>query len=95
MIFWFVLKLEMSYRSYNNILKDFLFLLEDFLKIIFLHGERFEFPQFFFCLKILFNIIGKGNSVMHPLFLLILVSQTLSLTPMCNAMFVVLFHILK
>ncbi len=46
MIFWLVLKLEISYdRSYNNILKDFWFLLEDFFwgKIIFLHGEIFEF----------------------------------------------------
>jgi hypothetical protein len=25
-------------------LKDFGFILEDFLKIIFLHGEMFEFP---------------------------------------------------
>jgi hypothetical protein len=28
----------------------FWFLLEDFVKIIFWHGEIFEFPQFFFCL---------------------------------------------
>ncbi len=42
-IFWLVLKLEISYKSYN-ILKDFGFVLEDFLKIIFLHGEIFEFP---------------------------------------------------
>jgi hypothetical protein len=40
MIFWLVLKLEIGY----NILKDFGFFLEDFLKIIFLHGEIFEFP---------------------------------------------------
>jgi hypothetical protein len=34
MIFWLVLKLEISYRNYN-ILKDFgFFILEDFLKII-------------------------------------------------------------
>jgi hypothetical protein len=38
MIFWLVLKVEISYKSYN-ILKDFDFLLEDFWKIIFLHGE--------------------------------------------------------
>ncbi len=43
MIFWLVLNLEISFRV-NNILKDFWFLLEDFLKIIFLHGEIFEFP---------------------------------------------------
>ncbi len=31
--------------SYNNILKDFGFFLEEFLlKIIFLHGEIFEVP---------------------------------------------------
>jgi hypothetical protein len=42
MIFWLVLKLKISYRVFNYILKDFWFLLEDFfffLKIIFLHGE--------------------------------------------------------
>ncbi len=44
MIFWLVLKLEISSKSYN-ILKDFgFFFWEDFLKIIFLHGEIFEFP---------------------------------------------------
>ncbi len=42
MIFWLVLKLEISYQSYN-ILEGFWFLLEDFLKIIFLRGEIFEF----------------------------------------------------
>ncbi len=26
------------------------------MKIIFLHGEIFEFSQFFFCLNILFNV---------------------------------------
>jgi hypothetical protein len=40
MIFWLVLKLEMSHR----VIEGFLFLLEDFLKIIFLYGEIFEFP---------------------------------------------------
>jgi len=39
MTFWLVLKLEISYQSYNILLKDFGFYLEDFLKIIFLHGE--------------------------------------------------------
>ncbi len=42
MIFWLLLKLEISYKSYN-ILKDFDFLLEDVLKIRFLHREIFEF----------------------------------------------------
>jgi len=39
MIFWFLLKLEISY----DILKDFGFFKRIFLKIIFLHGEIFEF----------------------------------------------------
>jgi hypothetical protein len=38
------------------------------LKIIFLHGEIFEFLSFFFCLKIFLNVNGKGHSVTHPLF---------------------------
>jgi hypothetical protein len=41
--FWLVLKLEISYRDIIS-LEGFWFLLEDFfLKIIFLHGENFEF----------------------------------------------------
>ncbi len=40
MIFWLVLKLKSS-----NILKDFGFILVDFWKIIFLHGEIFEFSR--------------------------------------------------
>jgi len=44
MIFWLALKLEIiSYRVINY-LEGFWFLLEDFLKIIILHGEIFEFP---------------------------------------------------
>jgi hypothetical protein len=43
MFFWLLLKLEISYRVYNNILKDFGFFLEDFWKIVFLDGEIFEF----------------------------------------------------
>jgi hypothetical protein len=42
MIFWLVLKLEISYRVIY--IEGFWFLSEDFLKIIFLHGETFEFP---------------------------------------------------
>jgi len=38
MIFWFVLKLEISYRV-MYCLEGFWFLLEDFWKIVFLHGE--------------------------------------------------------
>jgi hypothetical protein len=41
MIFWLVLKLEIIIAS--SYLEGFWFLLEDFLKIIFLHGEIFEF----------------------------------------------------
>jgi hypothetical protein len=37
MIFWLVLKLEISY---NNILKDFDFFWRIFLEILFLHGEN-------------------------------------------------------
>ncbi len=43
MIFWLVFKLEISYRVMIY-LEEFLFLLEDFLKIIFFHAEIFEFP---------------------------------------------------
>jgi hypothetical protein len=42
MIFWLVLKLEISYRIIIY-LEGFWFFLEDFFKIIFLHGEMFEF----------------------------------------------------
>jgi hypothetical protein len=42
MIFWLVLNLEISYRG-CNILEGFWFFSEDFLKIIFLHDEIFEF----------------------------------------------------
>jgi hypothetical protein len=30
------------------------------VKIKFLHGEIFEVPQFFFCLKMLFTVNGKA-----------------------------------
>jgi hypothetical protein len=43
MIFWLVLKLEISYRVIINLV-GFWFLLEDFLKIKFWDGEIFEFP---------------------------------------------------
>jgi hypothetical protein len=44
MIFWLVLKLEISYNRVIIYLEGIWFLfLEDFLKIIFLHGEIFEF----------------------------------------------------
>ncbi len=44
MIFWLVLKLEISYNRVIIYLEGIWFLLEDFVKIIFLHGEIFEFP---------------------------------------------------
>jgi hypothetical protein len=44
MVFWLVLELEISSRVIIS-LKDFgFFVLEDVLKIIFLHDEIFEFP---------------------------------------------------
>jgi hypothetical protein len=42
-MFCFGLKLEISYRVIIY-LERFCFLLKDFLKITFLHGEIFEFP---------------------------------------------------
>jgi hypothetical protein len=42
MVFWLVLKLEISYRVTISP-EGFWFRLEDFLEIIFLHGEVFEF----------------------------------------------------
>jgi len=56
MIFWLVLELEISY----NILKHF-------LKLIFLHGETFEFPKFFFSLMIYLKCKWEGHNVSHPL----------------------------
>jgi hypothetical protein len=53
MIFWLVLKLEISYRV--MICRRILVSLRVFFgKLYFLHGEIFEFPYFFFCIKILF-----------------------------------------
>jgi hypothetical protein len=42
MIFWFVLKLEISYRVIIS--QRIRVFLGEFLKIIFLHDEIFEFP---------------------------------------------------
>jgi hypothetical protein len=41
-IFWLVLKLEIRYRVLIFWLEGFWFLLEDFLKIRFSHGEIFD-----------------------------------------------------
>jgi hypothetical protein len=62
MILWLVLKLEICYRVIISWRISVSF--RGILKIIFLHGEIFEFPSFFFCLKILFNVNGKA-SVTH------------------------------
>jgi hypothetical protein len=35
------------------------------LKIIFLHGEMFEFSLCFFCLKILLNVKWQGHNMTH------------------------------
>jgi hypothetical protein len=43
MISWLVFKLELTHRV-MILGEGFWFLLEDFLEIIFLHGEIFEFP---------------------------------------------------
>jgi hypothetical protein len=67
MIFWLVLKLEISYRVII-FLRIWGFFLEDFLKIIFLHGEIFEFPKFFLCLKICFNVNGKTTDLAFAFF---------------------------
>jgi hypothetical protein len=64
MIFWLVLKLEISYdRSYNNILKDFWFLLEDFFlgRLYFCIVKYLSFHNSFFCLTILFNVNDKAT----------------------------------
>jgi hypothetical protein len=48
---------------------SFWFLLEGFFEIIFLHGEIFVFPKFFFFLKLLFNVNGKvGHTACFVLF---------------------------
>jgi hypothetical protein len=51
MLFWLVLKLEISYRVIN-LLEGFWFLLEHFFKIMFLHGEIFEFFGFLSSLSV-------------------------------------------
>jgi hypothetical protein len=72
MIFRLVLKLEIRYIQLQY-LQGFWFVLEEFFKITFLHGEIFEFPLFFFCLKmILFNANGKAT-VWHTPIIIVLV----------------------
>jgi hypothetical protein len=60
MVFGLVLKPEISYR-----VDGFWFLTEDFLKTMFLHGEIFEFLQFFFCPQDTFSCKWQGHSVTH------------------------------
>jgi len=60
MIFWLVLKLEINYRVMIS-RRILVFLRGFFLKIIFLHSEIFEFPEFSCCLQRLFNVIGKAT----------------------------------
>jgi hypothetical protein len=69
MIFWLVLKLEISYnRSYNNILKDFGFLLgrgfwKDYtfcmMKYLSSHNSSFALDTF--------SYKWQGHTVTHPL----------------------------
>ncbi len=49
-------------------LEGFWFLLQDFLKVIFVHGEIFEFPWFFFCWYFLMQM-ARPQCDTHPLFL--------------------------
>ncbi len=57
MIFWLVLKLEISYR----VMISWRILVSCFVNFLFLHVEIFEFSLFFVCLQILFNGIGKAT----------------------------------
>jgi hypothetical protein len=52
-----------------NILKGFWFLLEDFWKIICLHGAIFEFP-YFLCIKILLNMNSQANVTQSLLYVM-------------------------
>jgi hypothetical protein len=62
------------------------FLLEDFLKLIFLHVEiLFEFWSFFFCFQILFNVNGKAIVLWHtPCLFIILVWVFFWVAIMCD-----------
>jgi hypothetical protein len=74
MIFWLVLKLEISCR----VLKGFWFLIEDFFFNIlyFCMVKYVSFHNSFFCLKIHFNVNGKAHSVKHPLVLMCVTTIT-------------------
>jgi hypothetical protein len=68
MKFCLVLKLEIRCRVIIS-LKDFGFFWRIFWRFgIFVHGEIFEFPLFFFCLQICLNVNGKAT-VWHTPFL--------------------------
>jgi hypothetical protein len=61
MIFWVVLKLDISYRVIIS-WRIFLFLLEDFFWRIYFHmGKYLNFQNSSFCHKILFNVNGKAT----------------------------------
>ncbi len=71
MIFWLVLKLEISYRVMISLEGFWLFFTGFFLRLYFMHGEIFEFPSLFFCPKILCNVNGKATHCDTPLVLLV------------------------
>ncbi len=56
------------------------------MKIIFLHGDIFEFSSLFFCLKIFFNVNGNHN-VTHPLFKWVEMPKHLTLKRSLNRAF--------
>jgi hypothetical protein len=62
MIFWLVLKLEISNRIYD-ILKDFNFFLGRGFFFFFLNFmvKYLNFHNSFFCIKIVFNVNGKAT----------------------------------
>ncbi len=67
MIFWLVLRLEISLQSYNNILKDFWFLLETFFedkipgRKIFTIKILWVFHNSSFALRYFFHVNGKAT----------------------------------
>jgi len=68
MIFWLVLKLEISYYRVIIYLEGLLVSFRGFFEdYIFCIVKYLSFHSSFFCLKILFNINGKATSVTHPL----------------------------
>jgi hypothetical protein len=105
MIFRLVLKLEIRYIQLQY-LQGFWFVLEEFFKITFLHGEIFEFPLFFFCLKmILFNANGKATVWHTPIIIVIVLfwdtnkftiyisnCKVIKKKPLANALYMWILH---